>query len=201
MATLSIKVNVDDGASDAVRKLIDALSASKIGELNEVGGRAASNAATDFHREFDASGGWRGPRSFESGRSDFGAAVARGWHFETSDNEGATISNNAEHYGFKVRGGMITPKRVSYLTIPLIPEARGRRARDYEIFARLKLFRPKGKDVLMEKTPNGGVRGVYALLKSVTQRPWPDAIPPDGVLGDAFTEGWRLGLSDYIETL
>ena len=88
----------------------------------------------------------------------------------------------------------------TYLTIPLIEEAHGRRVRDYEL-AFGKLFKPKGKRVLMEKGEDGKARSVYALLKSVTQRPWPDALPPDEVLGGAFVDGFRGALSDWIETL
>lgn len=76
---------------------------------------------------------------------EFGENVAQGWNFIESDAEGAVIGNNADYYGFKVRGGTIRPKRVSFLTIPLIPDAKGRRAADYEIYAGVRLFRPKGK--------------------------------------------------------
>lgn len=62
------------------------------------------------------------------GKSEFGENVAQGWAFVSSDADGAVIGNNADYYGFKVRGGTITAKRVSALTIPLIPEAKRSRA-------------------------------------------------------------------------
>lgn len=53
----------------------------------------------------------------------------------------------------------------------------------------------------MEKTEGGGVRGVYALMKSVTMQPMPGAIPPKDLLADEFTRGWLAALSDKIELL
>lgn len=197
---ITYQVSVEDGASEMVRGLIRALSEEGRRDLNEVGGRTAVNAARDFHDAFDAAGGWRGKRSFGNGRSDFGAAVAAGWHFDGADGSGATIANNAEHYGFKVRGGTITPKRVKFLTIPLTREARGRRARTYEEDFGKRLFIPKGTSVLAEKKEKGkGFKAIYALLRSVTQPPWPDALPREELVSETFVEGFMAGLADSVE--
>lgn len=193
-------VKVTDDASPMLRDFIKGLSGEQMNDLNDAGGRSAVNSAKEFHREFDAAGGWRGQRNSGSGPSDFGANIVKGWFFKSADSDGATIANNADHYGFKIRGGTIRPKRVRFLTIPLIPEAKGRRARDFEL-AFGKLFRPRGKDVLMQRTPDGQARSVYALRDQVTQRPWPDALPPDEVILEGFQKGFRKALGDYIETL
>lgn len=198
---ISIDVSIDDNASGMLKGLIRGLSGEALEELNEVGGRGGVNAAKQFHKTFDEHGGWRGSDSTGSGASGFGANIVAGWFFKASDRSGAIISNNADHFGFKVRGGTIVPKRVNWLTIPLIAEARGRRVRDYEIAFERRLFRPKGKNVLMEKVGKGEVRSVYALLKQVTQQPWPDALPPDSVLAEGFVEAFQGGLEDWIETL
>lgn len=199
---IRIGVSIEDLATPDLRRFIDALTGPELEQLNEVGGRAASNAAARFHREFDAAGGWRGSRSSGSGGSAFGAAVAAGWHYLTSDGMGAEIANNAEHYGFKVRGGTITPKRWTHLTIPLVPEAKGRYVAEYQQNTGNRLFRPKGRAVLMERTGpgKGEVRSVYALLKSVTQPPWPEAVPQTEELSGAFTVGWLDGLDDLLES-
>jgi hypothetical protein len=117
----------------------------------------------------------------------------------SSDNESATIANNANHYAFKVSGGTITPKRAEHLTIPLIAEARGLYASVYQQNTGRKLFRPKGKNVLMESTGKGTARAVYALVKQVTMGPWPRAVPDDDVIADAFVDQWKLSLADIIE--
>jgi len=197
---VNVTIQVDNEAQDLLAVLAEGFGPTGLAEANEAGGRGAVVAAREFHREFDAAGGWRGPRTTGSGKSEFGSNVAMGWFFTQADATGATISNDADHLAFKVTGGTITPKRVSYLTIPLIPEAKGRRAKNYEIDNNTRLFVVRGKKALFEKRPDGGIRAVYALLASVTQRPWPDAIPPDDILGDAFVGGVNEWLEGLLET-
>lgn len=196
---MNVELTVKDTATPLLREIAEAFGPAGVKDANEAGGRGAVVAAGQFHREFDARGGWRGPNSYGSGRSDFGAEIARGWFFREADAGGATIANHAEHYAFKVEGGTIRPKRVNWLTIPLIEEARGRRAKDYEIDFNTRLFRPKGHNVLMERTGKGEARSVYALLKSVTQRPWPDAVPPLPMLAGAFVGGVEEWLDSQLD--
>jgi hypothetical protein len=191
---IGTRVSVTDGASPELAAFISALTGPEMVELNTVAARAATNAAREFHAEFDKRGGWR---ATGGGGSAFGADVAAGWNFRSADATGATIGNDADHYAHKVRGGTIRPKRVSALTIPIAAEAHGRRAADYEIFFRVKLFRVKGKNVLFENR-DGKLRAVYALVKSVTQGPWPEAVPPLDVLGDAFRFRWREELAQKL---
>lgn len=198
---IQISVNVADGASQALRNLINSLTGQQATEINEVAGRAAVNAAIKYHREFDKAGGWRGKRYIGSNRSDgssFGSDVARGWFFKESDKTGAVIANNADHYAFKVTGGTITPKRAKFLTIPLIREAAGLYASVYQQNTGRRLFRPKGKNVLMERTEDGKARSVYALVKSVTMGPWPRAVPDDDLIATAFVSRWKAELSELI---
>lgn len=220
---IQIHVNITDHASQALRNVISGLSGSKKVELNEAAGRAAVVAAQIYHREYDQRGGWRGKRYL--GRADgqgssFGADVARGWHFRSEDGSGAVIANNADHYAFKVKGGTITPKRGKALTIPLIREACGLYASVYQQNTGRRLFTIKGKHALFERTGKtvtgsrgrrgqagatsirtSGIRAVYALVRSVTMRPWPNAVPPENLLAEAFAARWRTELAHYIETL
>jgi hypothetical protein len=193
---IDVKVNVTDGASEGLRDLISQLTGPGLAELNSVGGRAAAQAAKAFSKAFDDAGGWRTSRRFpSSGPSRFGGDVAQGWAFLVADATGALIFNDATHYAFKVRGGAITAKRVRYLTLPMIPEAKGLRAAVYQQNTGRKLFTIPGKKALFEKTSGGtskkpGVRAVYALVKSVTQAAMPEAVPPDEVIASAFTKAW-----------
>ena len=217
---IKIQVNVTDGASQALRSVINSLTGPQGAEINEVAGRAAVNAAIKYHREFDKAGGWRGKRYLGAGRSDgssFGADVARGWYFKESDKSGAVIANNADHYAFKVRGGTITPKRAKALTIPLIREAAGLYASVYQQNTGHRLFTIKGRNALFERTGQAvtgsrgrrgqagastirtnGIRAVYALVKSVTQRPWPNAVPDEDLLAGAFVSRWKSELAELI---
>jgi len=198
---IRLSVNVKDSASPALAAVISALTGPEAAGLNAVGGRSASNAAASYHRTFDQSGGWRGKRYLGPSQTDgsrFGADVARGWKFDSSDKQGAIISNDADHYRFKITGGTITPKRWRYLTIPLVPEAKGLRAATYVQNTGLKLFQPRGKRVLAVKDGKG-IRPIYALVSSVTMGPWPNALPPEELLTDHFLSGWRDALEAHIE--
>ncbi|MCW1885621.1 hypothetical protein OKA04_12855 [Luteolibacter flavescens] len=226
---IEIKVNVADGVSAVLASIISALTTPEMAELNEVGGRAASEAARKFSQEFDRAGGWRtSAYRTSSGPSRFGADVAAGWHFLTADPSGAVIYNDADHYAFRVRGGTIRPKRVSRLTIPLVPEARGLRVATYVQNTGRRLFTIPGRNALFERVDRdgttgervisrtrgrhrdgsvemirrkGGIRAVYALLASVTLPPMPEAAPPDELLIVSFSTAWRNELADRIERI
>ena len=198
---IRLKVTARDEVSSLLAEYLSSLTGPELAGLNAVGGRAATEDAADYNRDFDRAGKWRGKRYQGKGGSegsDFGAAVARGWAFGSSDQSGATISNDADHFAFKVTGGTITAKRVEHLTLPMVPEARGRRVKDYEIFAQTRLFRVKGKKALFESR-DGKFRAVYALVESVTQGPWPGALPSEDRLAESFSMAWRQEMERRIE--
>jgi hypothetical protein len=183
-----------------LRKLIASLSSEDAGTLSEAGGAGAVNSAKEYHSAFDQSGGWRGKRYLGAGDgSKFGASVTAGWYLRGFTRNTATIANNADHYRFKTEGGTITPKRKKFLTIPMIAEARGVMAMTYQENTGRKLFTIKGKKALFEAIPGGGVRAVYALVRSVTMQPWPKSIPADDMLLEGYVKSWKLALADMIE--
>lgn len=218
---ITIRASVTDNASPMLARLIDSLTGEESSQLNQVAGFGVVAAASKYHRDFDAAGRWRGPRYMGGGQvgqgGDFGSRIAGGWFVESHDRRGVTVENAAPLFRHKVLGGTITAKRARFLTIPLVPEARGRRVRDYEIFARVRLFRRGG--ALFERVKSNVVgergrrrrgagassirtsemRAVYALRRSVTQAPWPGAMPPEKLLSDAYVSSWRNGLADMLE--
>lgn len=114
--------------------------------------------------------------------------IARKWFLSSADASGAVISNPDEDGSLrhKIRGGTITAKNAGALTIPLVPEAHGRRAADYRSEIG-ELFTIPNKSALFEAVEGGGVRAVYALRQSITQDPWPDAIPAGEELAAAYS--------------
>jgi hypothetical protein len=121
-------------------------------------------------------------------------ATASGWSVTKASGGSVTYSNAAIGLAHKVTGGTIRAKRRKFLTIPIVPQAHGVSARDYS--RRFSpLFRVKG--VLAEKDDNSatGIRPVYALKKSVTHKPWPNALPPEASYVDAIMDT----ALDYIE--
>ena len=201
---ITVSVSVKDTAEKAMTAFLSACTGADAERCNEVGARAAVNAARTYHDTFNKSGGWKGARYLgpgPEGPGKFGAEVAAGWEFLETRKDGATIGNDASYYAFKVTGGTITPKRAQKLTIPLVPEAVGRRAADYEIFTGRKLFIPKGHNALFEliDKATGEVRPVYALRDIVTHQPWPGAVPPDDVIGDAYLAKWLDEATAIVE--
>jgi len=72
-------------------------------------------------------------------------------------------------------GGVIRPKRARALTVPIAPEARGRRARD---FSDTFILRRRSDDaetvgIIMQNLGGGKVRPLFALRTSVTVEPRP----------------------------
>tara|TARA_R110000822_G_scaffold4466_8_gene19200 strand:- start:1793 stop:2410 length:618 start_codon:yes stop_codon:yes gene_type:complete len=114
-------------------------------------------------------------------------ATASGWSLTKSSGNSVTFANAAIGLAHKITGGTIRAKRRKFLTIPIVPQAHGVSARDYSLNIS-PLFRVKG--VLAEKDDNAesGIRPVYVLKKSVTQKPWPGALPPEASYVDALME-------------
>jgi hypothetical protein len=76
------------------------------------------------------------------------------------------------------------------LTIPLISGAKGVRAPNFGD----KLFRA-GKALCRKAGEK--LEAVYALAQSVTQKPWPGALPEPEAVHDAFAKGFESVLSRY----
>jgi len=201
---IEVGVNIVDEAEPALRKLIALLEGQEIANLNEAGAKIANSAAIDYHREYNKKNGWRGKRYLAGpGRQSgsFAQNIILGWNFVSATKTGATIQNGAPFFSHKVTGGTIRPKKAKALTIPMIADAAGRRASDYQSATGNKLFGVKGKNALFEKTEGGSIRAVYALVKQVTQKPWPGALPDERLLQDSFTKGWMGAFADKIESL
>jgi len=121
-------------------------------------------------------------------------ATASGWSITKASGASVTYSNAAIGLAHKVTGGTIRAKRRKFLTIPIVPEAHGVSVRDYsQRFS--PLFRVKGVLAEKDEDSESGIRPVYALKKSVTHKPWPNALPPEASYVDAIMDT----ALDYIE--
>ena len=176
---VEIDITLDDKATKSIDQLNTLLSPAKRGDVMLVAGTASLVAMQDYYQEFDTKGGWINPSlpTHGAGRKStgFGNLITEGWNLPTADAKGFTLNNGAPWLAHKISGGTITPKNGKFLTIPLVPEAHGVRARDYPgktFFA--------GR-AIMETMPSGETRPVYALVKSVTQKPTKGALAPEEV--------------------
>lgn len=107
-----------------------------------------------------------------------------GWSMKQPNSYTASFINGTVGLAHKVTGGTIRAKRKKFLTIPVHPKAHGL---DAKTFARTiaPLFQAKGMLMFVDEQ-TADVKAAYALKKSITQRPWPGALPPEASYLDAF---------------
>ena len=197
---ISIDITTNGAELTIPEGLQSLLSDANLSEFNEVGGRAASEAAKKYHTDYNQAHLWRGPNYLGAGAGragEFGDEIANAWTFGDGKASGVTISNDASFYRHKVYGGTIKPKRAKNLTIPMVADAVGRRAKDYKgdlFFLKTK----KGTKGLFEQNGDD-IRMVYLLKSQVTQDPWPGALPPTANLAQAFAEGWSGAAIEELE--
>jgi hypothetical protein len=169
------KVDIDTGAAVAA---IDAWQRNLIAECLIAGSTSAHDFLVDYHSKMT----WRGDQWFGGAFSgEFADDVVKGWMPPLVSGNTATIENTFGLLAWKITGGTITPKNAQALAIPLIPEARG-------FSPRLMLDLFVAGNALVRKV-GGQLEAVYALARSVTQLPWPGAMPTEDQLGKAFMDG------------
>lgn len=190
---IEIDIELTGNATEAMNALFSALGAENRGDLMAVASRASLVSTQEYYDDFNAKGGWlnKSLPTHGAGRvsTGFGNTISEGWNVSGVDATGFTLNNGAPWLSHKISGGTIRPKSGKFLTIPLVPEAHGVRARDYPN----KTF-IAGR-AIMETLPSGETRPVYALVKSVTHKPVKGALPPVEVYADPALESIQDQLS------
>lgn len=185
------------GLDDAIAAVVGKFDAKKRAGANKVGARAAQQSLKKYHRSkgrklWIVPGPTHGP-----GRTNTGwyKQVAAAWATGAISENGAQVINGAQFFAHKVTGGTIKAKRVRFLTIPLIPEAHGKTAKQFEQEEGTPLFRI-GRALFMSNARPGTdkVTAVYALKRSVKQAPTKGALPVNDVFMDPFTKA----MADYL---
>jgi hypothetical protein len=125
------------------------------------------------------------PNKMQAKKTDFWKSISQATQVLSVSEANAVVTVADRRFGIHVTGGTIRPVQKKYLTIPLIPEARGLFAASYEQATGRELFIVKG--TLCEKTDNG-IRAVYALKKQVTIPKDPEALPSPEAIASALTE-------------
>lgn len=181
--------------------------------LNQV---LADRLADELRTHFSGKG--RRPGSIASKLnapdSNFWKRIAAATRVNSVTDSGAKVVVGTNQFNIHLFGGTILPgPGKKALTIPLVAEAVGKRARNYEADTGKKLFTIRGKKALFERTgtPTGealvgrvrrrngtsksvglvtrtGVRPVFALVNSAKIKRDDDALPPDGALLNALQE-------------
>lgn len=130
----------------------------------------------------------RTPNKLGGKRTNFWRGVADSVQAPRLEGGGTAVVISIPHPSIaqKVKGGIIRPKRVKFLTIPVSPEAYGRTARSrnggpgtFEAETGLKLVFLKVGDhnAVLATHRGGGMQVEYILTASVNQDPDPTALP------------------------
>ena len=190
---LELDITIDDKATKPIAALFSALAAENREDLMAIASRASLVSMQEYYDEFNTKGGWlnKSLPTHGAGRvsTGFGNTITEGWNVSGVDGTGFTLNNGAPWLSHKISGGTIKPKSGKYLTIPLVPEAHGVRARDYP---NKTFFAGRA---IMETLPSGEARPVYALVKSVTQKPTKGALAPEKIYLDPALEA----IQDHLE--
>lgn len=183
---MDLDISIDDKASPSLQALFEVIGKPNRTKLMTIASRASLLGVQDYYEKFNASDGWlnkslptHGPGRKSTG---FGNKITEGWNVSKVSDDGYTLNNGAPWLGHKITGGTITPKRSKFLTIPLVPEAHGVRARDFPyptFFAGMAIMADMGG---ADAVP------VYALSTRVVQKPTKGAMAPDEAIIDPALE-------------
>ncbi len=192
-SALRVKVSVS-GVDESIRSILRLVDPAQRVKAIAAGAAAAVDAVKGYYSSRGRNM-WVNPSSPTQGAgrkpTQWWRGTATGWSVISSNQSSAVLSNSTIGLAHKVSGGTIRAKRKSFLTIPLIPEAHGLTARGYSRTI-APLFRVK--NALMQATEDGGMKAVFALKKSVTQAPWPGALPAEQTYLEPFAK-------DALDTL
>jgi len=168
---IAVQVNTA-GFVRAMKRLTSAVARPRA--VMAAAGRAGANELKRHYREKDKTE----PNKLGGKRTHFWLAVSRAVQAPITSDTESRISINHPAIAQKVRGGPIVPKRAKALTIPVAPEAYGRRASTFEAETGLKLFVFKKDNCAFLAAADGkGVRVYYVLSQGVNQLPDPTAMP------------------------
>lgn len=141
---------------------------------------AAGRAVTNLFRKHLRTLQRSRPNKLGGKRTNFWAQLASSVNLASLTDTGATISISDPRAAHKHKGGTLRPKRAKMLTIPVAPEAHGRRASvlEGELGTKLFLIGNDGAPPVLAGMVGEGLKVFYVLKASVEQPP----DPPEGIL-------------------
>lgn len=125
-----------------------------------------------------------------SRRTHFWGQVAESVGGPHDTGSGVRVSIGDYRFRQKLYGGPIVAKNVTYLTIPIHPDAYARRAAEvFSLVGPLFCFVSKRGNLILAGRPEGKLTPYYLLKSSVYQKPDKDALPKDRWMGESFRSG------------
>ncbi|CAN5546117.1 hypothetical protein BH09VER1_BH09VER1_24630 [soil metagenome] len=167
---MNTKITLTDRAIPELRRIAEQLLNPEA--LYKDVGRRAANDLRKHYAALDAGQ----PNALGGNRTHFWNEVRDSVQQPQLEGDGVSIAITHPVIAAKIYGAIITAKNASALTIPINQLAYGRRASVFEDETGKKLFRPKGKNVLMAEI-GGKAVPIYALVKQVYMHPDIEALP------------------------
>jgi hypothetical protein len=202
----ALKIQITTNGFDAIRAaLVRAQSPAKRKVALQAGADAAINAVKGYYSKMgsNAFSDKTGP-TWGGGRKSTGFAklVESGWNIKSVNSQTVEIANKTIGLAHQIDGGTIVPKRRKFLTIPLIPQAHGHTARSYgnnikALFPIIKADKSSG--IMAQKNDDKSITPVFALKKSVTHKPNPNALPPEAEYLDPFLDAALKKIVEELE--
>jgi hypothetical protein len=187
---MSIKTTITVTGLDKVTSSMLALQSA---DVRRRAINAGANDALSVVKKYYGVGGsalWSGTGPTQGAgrkKTQWWRKVESNWSVASTSTTGATLSNiNTDGFSHKITGGTISAKRAKYLTIPIVPEAHGLSAKTYS-----KTIKPlfRVKNLLVQEEKDGKIKPIFVLKKSVTQKAWKGALPPEKTYLDAYAAG------------
>jgi hypothetical protein len=194
---MSFSIDIKDQVTEAVGRFQDA---ARSGRANPIIGR---NVAARLQKNFYTLDAQRA-NQIGGRRTNFYGQAAKSTQYQSTVDE-VRVSVNQVGVRQRLEGGLITPVKSKWLTIPAIAEAYGKRARE---FNNLRVAFGRGhKPIGLEEAPPKNLRGkrgyarggriVFWLVKSVLQKADPSVVPTN----EELTKTAVLSASTYFSRL
>jgi hypothetical protein len=199
-----MKITITATGLDPVKASMIRLQSASVRKIAVMTGAQDALEVVEKYYNMGGSKLWENPSLPTHGagrkKTQWWRKVAGSWSIMGASGSGVTLrSKGAIGFSHKVTGGTITARRAKFLTIPIVPEAHGLTARTYSRTI-APLFAVKGVLAQADENSPTGIKPVFVLKKSITQKPWRNALPPEKTYLDAFTNGALESIIAQVES-
>ena len=198
-----MKITITATGLDPVKALMIRLQSASVRKVAVLTGAQDALEVVEKYYNMNGSRLWENPSLPTHGpgrkKTQWWRKVSGSWSIMGASGSGVTLrSKGAIGFSHKVTGGTITARRAKFLTIPIVPEAHGLTARTYSRTI-APLFAVKGVLAQADENSPTGIKPVFVLKKSITQKPWKNALPPEQSYINAFANGALQSIIAQVE--
>ncbi len=196
MSGVALTIQADD--LQAIRDSVETLHGAVTGDdvLRVIGHAMTETVRRHFAELAQDAQHHQTAQSLGADRSGFFEKARQGTHDAQLEEGGVSVSIDARGIAQRYFGGTIEARPGSYLTIPAIAIAYGKRAREFDL--RLVLFGDTGLAALVSKSVPADESNVYYwLVRSVTQAADPTILPEESEIIDAAKQN-ALGFIEAV---